>query len=160
MPNQNKPGRPPGSSRLNAGDDLDLRRVADRMILDSTLKVTPAMVAVGITDETVQRRLRRKWKPVRDRYLYEARERRAEAAAEQMRRNLQQIGERVAQFAVGANAVVEQIRAGLVRWAEEHREAAAGVRVVAEQMQAFQNASRSPVAIALSRALDKGMTNR
>lgn len=53
MSKQNKIGRPPGSSRLNPEDDLHLHRVADRMILDSSLKLTPAMVAVGIDSETV-----------------------------------------------------------------------------------------------------------
>jgi hypothetical protein len=138
MSKQNKIGRPPGSSRLNPEDDLHLHRVADRMILDSSLKLTQAMVAVGIDSETTRRRLRRKWKPVSERYLREARQRREAAAAEQMRQTLQQIGEMAGRFMIGAGIISEQIRAGLARWADENRDTVAGVRAAAEQIRTLQ----------------------
>jgi hypothetical protein len=58
---QRKRGRPPGASRLNASDERILNQMVE-LIARRPMPPTTAMRQLGIEDDTMIRRLRRKWK--------------------------------------------------------------------------------------------------
>ena len=90
------------------------------MVRDTALKPTTAMRLAGITDETVQRRLRRKWKVVDSQYLIEARERRHAETVEAWNNGLRHVAEIAGRVAYGAHIIGEQITTGLTRWARDN----------------------------------------
>ncbi len=70
-----KPGRPKGASRLNRDDEVALAKMADLIVANPNMKPTTAMHRIGINDDTVEHRLRRKWNTSSERHLAVARQR-------------------------------------------------------------------------------------
>jgi len=114
MTQYNKRGRPAGSSRLNAEDGRHLRRVAECMILYPSLRLTPALREIGIDDETAQRRLRRKWKPIAAEYLAEAKSREADLRYQQFMGGVRQVGDFLLQV---ARVIDRAVTVGVERYA-------------------------------------------
>lgn len=128
MAQYSKRGRPAGSSRLNSRDNLSLRKAAERITLNPTLRLTPALRDIGITDETAQRRLRRKWKAVATEYLAEAKAREAQLRYQQFMSGMRKIGDFLLQLGRVVEGAVMTLVDRYMAWADENPEQAENLK--------------------------------
>ncbi len=142
MTRYNTRGRPPGSSRLNVGDSLHLRRIAEQLVLDPTLRVTPAMRVAGITDEVVQRRLRRKWKDAGHIHLAEAKAREADLRYQRFMGGMRQVGAVLLQAARAIDHVATVATERYIRWANENPREAENLKRAMLNLQTLQIATK------------------
>lgn len=138
MTQVSKRGRPPGSSWLNAEDYPRLQLIADRIILDPTMKPTTAMREVGILRETEQRRLRAKWNANRGQYLADALDRRQAAQRAAFERGLLEFATVLGQIGAAVRQVTGRAIERYQRWADENPEQAATLRHWAEHYRTAQ----------------------
>lgn len=79
-----KPGRPPGSSKLNEDDAIRLTQIAEKIIADPALSTRAAIQRVVGSNPSTIRRMERKFR--RNEMVQAAKERAAAAAADQQNR--------------------------------------------------------------------------
>lgn len=142
MTRYNTRGRPPGSSRLNVGDSLHLRRIAEQIVLDPTLRVTPAMRAIGVTDEVAQRRLRRKWKNTGHIHLTEAKAREADLRYQRFMGGLRQFGAFLLQVGRAIDHAATAATERYIRWADENPREAENLKRAMLNLQTLQIAAK------------------